>query len=93
MVVFKCVDLNALCNHRYRQADRIRPSPLDEEMQPSFLLFVVPAKAGTQGLGGRSICPWTPAFAGATVTVGKTHFNLSQAGTVLRNKVATGLPQ
>jgi hypothetical protein len=26
MVVFKYINLNTLSNHRYRQADRIRPS-------------------------------------------------------------------
>jgi len=36
------------------------PRPLDS---PSF---VIPAKAGIQGLQDRVGCPWTPAFAGVT---------------------------
>ncbi len=32
------------------------------------LLLVIPAKAGIQKRQGRSGCPWTPAFAGATIT-------------------------
>src|SRR5271169_981943 len=43
------------------------------------LLVVVPAKAGIQGAARPQRWPWTPAFAGATITHCKDDFILSQA--------------
>src|SRR5712691_11578892 len=46
------------------------------------LLLVIPAKAGIQGGQGRSGCPWTPAFAGVTITCYKAgiHFGSGSQG-------------